>query len=100
MVPEDRSYFGEMACHRARCRCCLAIDDTLCVSHGRFYEAACLWFRDPDVSERTWHDSYIGSWPNCWLRAFSGGAPGVYSSPLLMVASLYLLLCLRSSKHL
>ena len=70
MVPEDRSYFGEMACHRARCRCCLAIDDTLCVSQGRFYEAACLWFRDPDVSERTWHDSYIGSWPNCWLRAF------------------------------
>ncbi|PYT92558.1 MAG: hypothetical protein DMG36_14340 [Acidobacteria bacterium] len=31
---------------------------------------------------------------------FTGGAPGVYSSPLLMVASLYLLLCLRSSKRL
>src|SRR5437762_13825976 len=31
---------------------------------------------------------------------FAGGAPGVDSSPLLMVASLYLLLCLRSSKRL
>lgn len=27
---------------------------------------------------------------------FTGGAPGIYSSPLLMVASCFLLLCLRS----
>ena len=30
---------------------------------------------------------------------FRGGTPGLYSSPLLIVASSYLLLCLRSSRH-